>query len=64
MVAVLPQASLAVNVLVCEALQEVVDTVPSVDVIDAVLQPSVADAEPSAAVISAAKGLHPNTTSV
>ena len=63
-VAVLPQPSTAVNVLVCEALQEVVDTAPSVDVIVAVLQPSVADAEPSAAVISEVKGLHPNTTSV
>jgi hypothetical protein len=63
-VAVLPQPSTAVNVLVCEALQEVVDTAPSVNVIVAVLHASVADAEPSAAVISAAKGLHPNTTSV
>ena len=63
-VAVLPQASTAVNVLVCEALQEVVDTVPSVDVIVAVLQPSVAVAEPSAAVISEAEGLQPSVTSV
>jgi len=62
MVAVLPQASVAINVLVCEALHEVVDTVPSVNVIDAVLQPSVADAEPSAAVISAAKGLQPSAS--
>ena len=42
MVAVLPQASLAVNVLVCEALHVVVDIVPSVAVIVVVLQPTVA----------------------
>ena len=59
-VAVLPQASLAVNILVCEALQEVVDTAPSVDVIVVVLQPSVAVAEPRAAVISEATGLQPS----
>ena len=58
-VAVLPQASTAVNVLVCEAEHEVVDIVPSVDETDAVLQPSVAVAVPSAAVISEADGLQP-----
>jgi hypothetical protein len=58
-VAVLPQASTAVNVLVCDAEQEVVDTAPSVDVIVAVPQPSVAVAEPSAAAISEADGLQP-----
>ena len=60
MVAVLPQASLAVNVLVCDALHEVVDIVPSVDVIVVVLQPSVAVAVPSAAAISEAEGLQPS----
>ena len=59
MVAVLPQASLAVNVLVCDALNEVVVIVPSVDVIVVVLQPSVAVAVPSAAAISEADGLQP-----
>jgi hypothetical protein len=59
MVAVLPQASTAVNVLVREALHEVVVTAPSVNVIDAALQPSEALAEPSAAVILEAEGLHP-----
>ena len=59
MVAVLPQASVAVNILVCEDEQLDVDTAPSVNVIVAVLQPSLADAEPSAAVISAVKGLQP-----
>ena len=62
MVAVLPQASVAVNILVCEDEQLDVDTAPSVNVIVAVLQPSLADAEPSAAVISDAAGLQPKTT--
>ncbi len=62
MVAVLPQASVAVNILVCEDEQLDVDTAPSVNVIVAVLQPSLADAEPSAAVISAANGLQPSVT--
>jgi len=51
-VAVLPQASTAVNVLVCEEEQLVFCTVPSVKLIVGVAQPSVAVAEPSAAVIS------------
>jgi hypothetical protein len=59
MVAVLPQASTAVNVLVREALHEVVVTAPSVNVIDAALQPSEALAEPRAAVILEAEGLQP-----
>ena len=59
-VAVLPQASLAVNVLVCEAEQEVVVIVPSVDVIVVVVQPSVAVAVPRAAEISEADGLQPS----
>jgi hypothetical protein len=64
MVAVLPQASAAVNVLVCEALHEVVVIVPSVDVIVVVPQASVAIAEPSAALISEAEGLQPSASSV
>src|SRR6187549_1538199 len=63
-VAVLPHPSTATKVLVCEALQEVVDIVPSLDVTDAVLQPSVAVAEPSAALISEAEGLQPSVVVV
>ena len=59
MVAVLPQPSTAVNILVLEDEQLDVDIAPSVDVTVPVLQPSLADAEPSAAVISAVKGLQP-----
>ena len=62
--AVLPQPSMAVNVLVCDALQEVVDIVPSDEVIVGVPQPSVAVAEPSAALISEAVGLHPRDVAV
>ena len=58
-VAVLPQASTAINVLVSDAEQEVVVIVPSVAETDAVLQPSVAVAVPSAAAISEADGLQP-----
>jgi hypothetical protein len=62
--AVLPQASIAVNVLVCEALQEVVDTAPSVDVIVGVPHASEAVAEPRAALISEAAGLQPSDVAV
>ena len=58
-VAVLPQASTAINVLVSDAEQEVVVIVPSVAETDAVLQPSVAVAVPSAVAISEADGLQP-----
>jgi hypothetical protein len=58
-VAVLPHASMATNVLVLEALHDVVDIAPSLDIIDAVLQPSLAVAAPSAALISEASGLQP-----
>ena len=67
-VAVLPQASMAEYVLVSEAEQEVVTTVPSLNVSVGVPQPSVADAVPqpseavavpSAALISEAEGLQP-----
>ena len=61
-VALLPQPSTAVNVLVCEEEQLLVDTAPSVNVIVAVLQPSVAVADPRAAVISEVKGLQPSGT--
>ena len=63
-VAVIPQASIAVNVLVCDAEQLVVDTGPSEELIVGVPQPSVAVAEPSAAVISEACGLQPRDTLV
>ena len=59
-VAVLPQASLAVNVLVCERLQPVVPTGPSLDVTVGVPQASVAVAVPNAPLISPADGLHPS----
>ena len=59
-VAVLPQASIAENVLVREALHDVVDIAPSLDVIVVVVQPSVAVAEPRAAEISEAEGLQPS----
>jgi hypothetical protein len=63
-VAVLPQASVAVNVLVCEALQEVVDIVPSVNVTVGVPQASLALAVPNAASISEEAGLHPRDVAV
>ena len=57
-VAVLPQASVAVNVLVCDLIQVPV-TGPSLDVTVGVPQASVAVAVPSAASIAADDGLHP-----
>ena len=63
-VAVLPQASMAANVLVCEEEQVLVDTAPSVKEIVGELQPSVAVAEPRAAVISDEAGLQPSETLV
>ena len=62
-VAELPQPSTAVNTLVCEEEQLLVDIAPSVEVILTTLQPSVADAEPSAAVIADEAGLQPSGTS-
>ena len=50
---------MATKVLVMEALHDVVDIAPSLDDIDAVLQPSEAVAVPSAALISEASGLQP-----
>jgi len=61
---VLPQASVAINVLVLEAEQEVVETAPSVNEMVGVLQPSLAVAEPRAASISEAVGLHPSVVIV
>jgi len=63
-VAVLPHASVAVNVLICVRLHPDELTVPSADVIVGVLQLSVAVADPSAAFISDAAGLHPNDVPV
>ena len=59
-VAVLPQASMAVNILVCEAVHPVVVIIPSTDDIVAVLQPSVAVALPRAILIADEVGLHPS----
>jgi hypothetical protein len=61
-VAVLPQASIAINVLVCVAVQllDVVMTAASVGVIVTAPHASVAVAEPSAALMSDAVGLHPS----
>jgi hypothetical protein len=58
-VAVLPQSSMAVNVLVCEAEHEELATAPSVNETEVVPQPSEAVAVPRAALISEAVGLHP-----
>jgi len=59
-VAVLPQPSLAVNVLVCVRVQPVLPTEPSLCVTVVGPQASVAEADPSAALISPADGLHPS----
>ena len=64
MVAVLPQPSTAVNILVCEDEQLDVDTAPSVNVIVAVLHPSEAVAVPRDAAISEAEGLQPSVSLV
>ena len=58
-VAVLPQASVAVNVLVWERLHPLVETEASEKVIVGVPQPSVAVAEPRAPLIVAEDGLQP-----
>jgi hypothetical protein len=64
-VAVLPQPSMAVHVLVCERSHPLEPTAPSLgaDTVG-IPQPSVADAVPSAALISAAEGLHPSAVVV
>src|SRR6185436_2548244 len=64
-VAVLPQASTAVNVLVCERPQLLLLTDPSDEVILVTApQASVAVAEPRAALISDAAGLQPRDVAV
>ena len=64
-VAELPHASTAVNVLTCVTIQPEVVGVASDEVILVTApQPSVAVAEPSAAVIADEVGLHPKTTLV
>jgi hypothetical protein len=63
-VAELPQPSTAVNILVCEDEQLVVDTDPSLALTLTVLQASVAVAVPKAASICAAVGLQPSDVAV
>jgi hypothetical protein len=63
-VALLPQASTAVNVLVCDEEQLVVDTAPSDEVTVGVPQASVAVAVPRAALISEETGLQPRVNVV
>src|SRR5678815_1636956 len=63
-VAVLPQASITVNVLTCERSQPLLVTVPSLDDTVGTPHASVADAVPRAAFISAADGLHPSVVVV
>jgi hypothetical protein len=57
---VLLHASFAVNVLVCERLHPLLDTLPSLDSTVGVPQKSVAVAVPSAPLISPADGLQPS----
>src|SRR5688500_9334950 len=59
-VEVLPQKSLAVNVLVCERLHPLLLTLPSLVDTVGTPQASVAVAVPSALLISLAAGLHPS----
>jgi hypothetical protein len=63
-VAVFPQASVAVNVLVCEPTHPVVEAAPSLEVMVVVPHPSVALAVPNAAIIAGEVGLHPRITVV
>ena len=63
-VAVLPQASVAINVLVCDLLHDVLTIRPSVEVTVGVPHASVAVAEPSAALIAAGVGLQPGGNGV
>jgi hypothetical protein len=63
-VAVLPQPSIAVNVLVCVTVQVEVVAGASEDVIVTGPQASVAVAVPSAALISDAEGLQPKVVAV
>src|SRR5688572_18994177 len=61
---ILPQKSVAVNVLVCERLHPLLLTLPSLCVTVGVLAASVAVAVPNASLISDADGLHPNVVVV
>src|SRR5688572_10032233 len=63
-VAELPQASLPVNVLVCEREQPLLVTLPSLEDTVGVAQASVAVAVPNALLISLAAGLHPSVVVV
>src|SRR5678815_247935 len=63
-VELLPQASVAVNVLVCVRLQPLTWTAPSTETTVGVLQASVAVAVPSAPFISPADGLQPSVVVV
>ena len=63
-VAELPQPSTAVNVLTCVTVHDEVVAAASLDVIVTAEQPSVAVADPRAAVISAAVGLQSSVTLV
>ena len=56
---VLPQASIAVNVLVCERLHPLLDTLPSLDETVGLPHASVAEALPNAPFNAAADGLQP-----
>ena len=59
---VLPHPSIAVNVLVCDAVQLVVLIAPSTDVIVGMPHASVAVAVANAVLIAVDVGLHPNIT--
>ena len=63
-VAVLPHASLTVNVLVCEREHVLLVILPSLEVIVVLPHASVAVALPNAALISPADGLHPSVVVV
>src|SRR5687767_257214 len=63
-VEVLPQKSLAVNVLVCERLHPLLVTLPSLEDTVGVPQASAAVAVPSALLMSLAAGLHPSAVVV
>jgi len=63
-VAVLLQASVAINVLVCDLLHDVLTILPSLDDTVGVPHASVAVALPSAALIAAAEGLQPGGNGV
>src|SRR6266487_2492117 len=61
---VLPQASVAIHVLVCERPQPLLCTAPSVEVTVGVPHASVADAVPNAPFIAAVDGLHPRASAL